>query len=281
MDSRLVQVRDQQRDTWDRFSDGWKRWDAVVLPWLAPYGQAMISRAGLRDDSHVLDIASGTGEPGLTAAARVPDGSVTVTDLSERMLMIARENAARRGLTNVEAAVADAGALPFADASFDAVLCRFGFMFFPDIVATTAELVRVAKPGGRIVAAVWGDPAKNPWATTIMRTIGEHVDLPAPEPDSPSLFRCAPQGFMLAVFSAAGLRDVAEDEVESDLVQGDAEEYWGFMNDAAAPVVAGMAKADEPTRDVIRDAVLETVRRGSSSGEIRLRSNAKIIVGTR
>ncbi|MEA2519846.1 MAG: hypothetical protein QOF49_1926, partial [Chloroflexota bacterium] len=47
MAARSDAVRDQQRDTWDRFSDGWRKWDAVVLPWLAPFGEAMIERAGL------------------------------------------------------------------------------------------------------------------------------------------------------------------------------------------------------------------------------------------
>jgi ubiquinone/menaquinone biosynthesis C-methylase UbiE len=170
MSSNLDQIRDQQRDTWDRFSAGWKKWDAMVLGWLAPFGEAMIRHANLREDSNVIDIAAGTGEPGLTTAALVPRGRVTVTDLADRMLAVAAENAERRGLRNVDTRVCDAGALPFADASVDAVLCRFGFMFFPDVAAAAHEFARVAKPGAMICAAVWGEPAKNPWATTIMGT---------------------------------------------------------------------------------------------------------------
>lgn len=70
MPSSLDQIRDQQRETWDRFSAGWKKWDTLVLGWLAPYGEAMIRHAKLREDSNVLDVAAGTGEPGLTAATR-------------------------------------------------------------------------------------------------------------------------------------------------------------------------------------------------------------------
>ena len=191
MPSHLDQIRDQQRDTWDRFSAGWKKWDEMVLSWLAPFGEAMIRQARLREDSNVLDIAAGTGEPGLSAAALVPRGHVTLTDLAEHMLAVAKENALRRGLGNVDTRVCDATALPFADASFDTVLCRFGFMFFPDVSAATREFARVAKPGGRICAAVWGEPQKNPWAMTIMGTIAQHVTMPAPPPGSPGLFRCA------------------------------------------------------------------------------------------
>ena len=92
------------------FLSAGKKWDELVLGWLAPFGEAMIRRAKLNEGSHVLDVAAGTGEPGLTAAALVPRGQVTATDLSERMLAAAAENAARRGLRNFETRVCDAGA---------------------------------------------------------------------------------------------------------------------------------------------------------------------------
>ena len=281
MSSHLDQIRDQQRDTWDRFSAGWKKWDGMVLAWLAPFGEAMIRQARLREDSNVLDIAAGTGEPGLTAAALVPRGHVTLTDLAEHMLAVATENAARRGLGNVETRVCDASALPFADASFDAVLCRFGFMFFPDVAAATREFARVAKPGARICAAVWGEPPKNPWATTIMGTIARHVTMPAPPPGSPGLFRCAAAGFMRAVFAESGLRDISEEEVSADMDHDTPERYWEFMNDIAAPVVAGLAKADERTRERIRIEVLDLARQSTRNGAVRMRSTATVIVGTR
>ncbi len=279
--SNLDQIRDQQRDTWDRFSAGWKKWDAMVLGWLAPYGEAMIRHAMLREDSNVLDIAAGTGEPGLTAAARVPRGRVTVTDLAERMLAVTAENAARRGLRNVETRVCDAGALPFADASVDAVLCRFGFMFFPDVATAAREFARVAKPGATICAAVWSEPAKNPWATTIMGTIARHVAMPAPPPDSPGLFRCAPAGYMSKAFAEAGLRNITEEEVSSDMVHDTPQRYWEFMNDVAAPVVAGLAKADDAAREKIKAEVLDLARQSMRNGAVTLHSTATVIVGTR
>ncbi len=281
MPPNLDQIRDQQRETWDRFSGGWKKWDATVLGWLAPFGEAMFRHANLREDSNVLDVAAGTGEPGLTAAARVPRGRVTVTDLAEHMLAVAAENAARRGLRNVETRVCDAGTLPFADASVDAVLCRFGFMFFPDVDVAAREFARVAKPGATICAAVWGEPAKNPWATAIMGTIARHVAMPSPPPGSPGLFRCAPIGYMSKVFAEAGLRDITEEEVSCDLVHDTPQRYWEFMTDIAAPVVAGLAKADEAAREQIRSEVLDLARQSVRDGAVQMRSTATIIVGTR
>lgn len=274
-------IRDQQRDTWDRFSAGWKKWDELVLGWLAPFGDAMLRLADLREQSHVLDVAAGTGEPGLTAAAMVPNGRVTVTDLSERMLAVAAENAARRGLSNFETKVCDAGALPFPNVRFDSVLCRFGFMFFPDIALAAREFARVAKPGARICAAVWSGPENNPWATTIMSTIARHVEMPAPPPGSPGLFRCAPSGLMRNAFEEAGLKDISEEEVSSVMIHESPERYWDFMTDIAAPVVAGLVKADTATKTQIREEVLALARQSIQGGQVQLRSTASVIVGTR
>jgi ubiquinone/menaquinone biosynthesis C-methylase UbiE len=281
MSANLDDIRNQQRETWDKFSAGWKKWDSLVLSWLAPFGDTMLRRANLSNGFNVLDVAAGTGEPGLTAAAAIPDGYVTVTDLSENMLAAAAENAAKRGLKNFKTQLCDAGALPFADASFDAVLCRFGFMFFPDIATAAKEMARVAKPGARVCTAVWSTPAKNPWATTIMGTIARHVDMPSPPPGSPGLFRCAPEGMMVETFKEAGLLDVAEEEVSTTMVHDSPERYWDFMTEVAAPVVAGLSKADPATREKIRREVLELAQQSISDGKVQLRSTATVIVGTR
>jgi ubiquinone/menaquinone biosynthesis C-methylase UbiE len=272
-----VQVRDQQQATWNKFASGWKKWDDLVLEWIAPVRDALLEDARLKATSHVLDVAAGTGEPGLSAAARAPQGKVVITDLAENMLQVAQENAARRGLTNVETRQADAGALPFADATFDAVTARFGFMFFPDVQGAARELARVARPGARVTTSVWGAPEKNPWATTIMGTIAKHVDLPAPPPGAPGLFRCAAPGYMAGVFREAGLRNVTEREVAVPARFDDADQYFTFMNEIAAPVVAGMALAGEATRVKIKDAVIALV--GGPGRKVRLDATAIVITG--
>lgn len=281
MPSTLDEIRDQQRATWDKFSVGWQKWDGEVLGWLAPFGAAMIRQANLKDNFQVLDVAAGTGEPGLTVAALVPDGSVTVTDLSERMLAVASENASRRGLTNFKTAIADAGALPFAEASFDAVLCRFGLMFVPDVSQAVREMARVAKSGARVCTAVWLGPDKNPWASTIMGTIARHVELPTPPAGSPGLFRCAGEGMVHAAFAEAGLRDVVEDEIATVMTHPTPERYWEVMTEIAAPVVAGLAKADDAMRERIRSEVLEQARQHMRDGAVKLLSTAVVVSATR
>lgn len=279
MSSPSERIRDQQHETWDRFSVGWRRWDELVMGSIAPVGEELVRTSAVREDSHHLDVAAGTGEPGLSVAALAPRGRVVVTDLSEQMLEVEADNAARRGISNFETRACDAGDLPFADDTFDSVTCRFGFMFFPDIPGYLAEMVRVAKPGAHISSAVWAGPQGNLWATTILGTIGAHVDLPPPDPDLPSLFPCAPDGFMRSTYAAGGLHHVAERDVLGEFVFESPQQYWDFMTEVAAPVVAGLAMADDPTKATIRDEVLDLAAARTGDGEVRFPFHARTITG--
>ena len=133
-------IRDEQRLIWDEFSAGWKKRDAELLGWHAPFGDALVEELRLRPDAWVLDVAAGSGEPGLNVAEQVPEGRVVLADISAGMLRVAREKAAARGLTNLDFEVCDAAAMPFGDSTFDAVYCRFGFMFFPVMSAAMHEV---------------------------------------------------------------------------------------------------------------------------------------------
>ena len=191
MEAQLVQIREQQKEIWNRFSPGWKKWDDLTMNFLKPIGDEIIHLIKPKDVDVVLDVASGTGEPGLTIATRLRGGIVVIADLSEGMLEVARENAARRGIKNLEIVACDVSELPFPDNSFDSISCRFGFMFFPDMLLAAKEMVRVLKPGGRIAAAVWNVPEKNFWATAILSIINKNMQLMPPPPGAPGLFRCA------------------------------------------------------------------------------------------
>jgi ubiquinone/menaquinone biosynthesis C-methylase UbiE len=274
-------IRDQQRIIWDQFAAGWKKWDAELLAWHRPFADAMIQDARLRPDSSVLDVAAGSGEPGLTAAALVPDGEVVLTDISAGMLHVAEEKAAALGLANVRVRVCDAAELPFDDGTFDAVLCRFGFTYFPDMGAALREMVRTAKPGARISAAVWGRPAGNPWVSLVLGTLAHHTELPQPPEGTQGLFRCSAPGCMARLFRDAGLADVAERTVSTDLVHDSPESYWEFMEDLATTVAMGLAKADKEARALIRSDVFELLGRYQHLGALRLRTTATIVAGTR
>ena len=159
--------------------------------------------------------------------------------------------------------------------TFDSISCRFGFMFFPDIPGAVGELTRVLKPGGRLCTAVWAQPAGNPWATIPMGAIAAEVELPATPPDAPGLFRCATPGAISEVFAAAGLHDVVETDVRAMLTVATAEEYWQYMTEVAAPVVAGLSLVDDEARDRIRAAVIDKVSSFDVDGQPQLPLHAR------
>lgn len=273
------EIREQQRQTWNKFSDGWKKWDNHVLSWLKPVGEELIKSVSLKENYSVFDAATGTGEPGLTAAMLVPKGKVTGQDLAEDMLRLAKENARIRGIRNYETVSCDISKTPFPENHFDAVMARFGYMFFPDMQAAANEMARIAKPGAKISTSVWGLPEKNAWATVILGTINQLMQIP-PTPDgAPGLFRCAKPGMMKDIFEKASLKNVSEKEVSGSNNFDSAEHYWEFMNDIAAPVVGALSKADEATRATIKATALEKVQKFSFNGKISLPWRAVVITG--
>jgi SAM-dependent methyltransferase len=136
------EIRNVQRVTWAGLSAGWEKWDSVIMDQLGPVGTAMIGRLGIAGDQQHLDIAAGTGEPGLTVARLAPGGHVVLADLAAEMLGIAARRADALGIANLGAAVCSAGDLPSGDAVFDSISVRFGYMFFPDVAQATAEFAR-------------------------------------------------------------------------------------------------------------------------------------------
>ena len=203
MNKQQEEIREQQKQSWNKFSGGWKKWNETNMNFLQPVGKAIIAAINPGGTDKVLDIAAGTGEPGLTIAGMLQGGKVTITDLSPDMLVIAKEDADKRGIKNIETIACDVCELPFADNSFDAVTCRFGFMFFPDMALAASEILRVLKPGGLFATSVWNTPDKNFWVTAIMSTINKNIELPPPVPGAPGMFRCATPGLMKSIFETS------------------------------------------------------------------------------
>ncbi|MBV8979643.1 MAG: class I SAM-dependent methyltransferase [Acidimicrobiia bacterium] len=274
------EIRDAQRATWAGLSAGWEKWDAVIVAQLGPVGAEMIDRLDMTDDQHHLDIASGTGEPGLTIAKQTPNGRVVLTDLVPEMLDIAARRAKADGLLNVETQVCSADDLPFDDATFDSVSVRFGYMFFPDVTKATAEFARVLKTGGRLASSVWIKPDENPWTTITMQAISSEVDLPAPDPDGPNMYRCAGPGYVRALYEGAGFRDVVEWDVGVELVTRSPAEYWEVMSEHVSLAVAALKQVDAEARERIRANAIAKVGAFEKDGQVRVPGLARCIVGT-
>ena len=169
---------------------------AVIGTTLQIVGESLAEACDLRTDERVLDVAAGNGNATLAAARR--GCRVTSTDYVGALLERGAERAAAERL-QVSFQEADAEALPFDDASFDAVVSTFGVMFAPDHAKSAAELLRVCRPGGRIGLANWTPEG---FIGQLFKTLGRHV-APPPGVQSPALWG-----------SQAHLRDLFDDRRE-------------------------------------------------------------------
>lgn len=249
------------------------------MDFLQPMGDEMIRLLDLKETDHVLDIAAGTGEPGLTIARKVKDGKVVITDLAEGMLVIARENASNKGITNVEFHLCDVCELPYPDHTFDVISCRLGFMFFPDMKKAASEMFRVLKPGGKFVTSVWDVAEKNFWVTAIGGAINRNMQLPPPAPGAPGMFRCAESGLIENLILGAGSKKVTVQQVKGQLKCGTSEVYWMMMTEIAAPFVAALSKADDAMREKIKAEVMELVNKKYPDGNVVIEGNSRVIYG--
>jgi ubiquinone/menaquinone biosynthesis C-methylase UbiE len=279
MEQKLAQIRDEQRESCDIFSPGWKKWDGLMMEFLKPMGDEIISLLNPKVSDIVLDVASGTGEPGHTMATMLINGKVVITDLSENMLEVSRENATQRGIKNIETHACDVCELPFEENTFDLISCRFGYMFFPDMQLATKEMVRVLKPGGKIATSVWNVPEKNFWVTAIGGTINRNMELPLPMPEAPGMFRCSKSGLIQNYFKQSGLKNTLEKEVTGKLKCGTKDVYWTMMTELAAPFVSALSKADATTKETIKREVYQMVDEKYPDGDVIIDSSALIIYG--
>lgn len=279
MNEKLEQIRMQQKNSWNEFSAGWKKWNDFTMDFLKPTGDEMIRVLQLNEHDHVLDIAGGTGEPALSIAAIVKHGDVTIFDLAEEMLAVARENANKRGIKNIQTVAGDVCELPFPDNHFDAISSRFGFMFFPDMQIAANEMARVLKPGGRIAVAVWNIPAKNFWITAVMNAIKNNVALPPRPDDAPGMFRCAKDGLMKGLFSNAGFKNIKQVEVDGKLRCESAEQYWLMQIELGAPIAAILNKASDEVRKKIKADTIKAINNKFPDGHIEIDSSALVIYG--
>ena len=197
---------------------------------LAPCGRRVLDAASLAPGERVLDVGCGNGATTLDAARRVgPGGRAVGIDLSEPMLAEARRRAAEEGL-DVEFVQADAQTAGFPDL-FDAVISRFGVMFFDDPHAAFTNLARALRPGGRVVLACWQEMMSNEWMRVPAMTAVEFVGVPEPPPPgAPSPFSLANPTLVRELLTGAGLADITIDAVSDPLTFGrDPDDVVAFL----------------------------------------------------
>jgi ubiquinone/menaquinone biosynthesis C-methylase UbiE len=234
----LGAFKQAQRSDWQTAAAGWRTWYDVLEAEAA--GQAvsrkLVALAGLKPGDTVLDVATGYGEPALTAARAVtPHGRVVATDIAADLLAFGKERASAAGLDNVDFLESDAEALRFEDGSFDAILSRQGLQFLPDVLGTLGRLYVALKRGGRIAAAVWGSPDVVQFALVIPIILRE-LGLPVPPAGRPGPFALADAHMLEQLVADAGFRDVETGTVTAVYETASPQDCTQWTRDVAPPL---------------------------------------------
>lgn len=256
MDAKLQ--RWVQRNGWDRAAGYYQaHWQQQ----LRQAHDAVLAAAGLQPGERVVDIACGTGMVTLPAARAVaPHGRVVASDISRRMVDATARQAHDQAITNVDTVQRDAERLGnlATTAPFDVALCSLGLMYVPAPATALDEIVRVLRPGGRAVVAVWGERRNCGWAG-----IFPVVDARVESDVCPMFFALGAPGNLAGLAADAGLVEIDERRIHCDLVYDDADSalaaaflggpvalaYSRFNSDTKASARAEYLASIEPYHD--------------------------------
>ena len=245
---------EQAQEFWVREAN---RWDGTS----GRFGDAMLEAAELEPGQRVLDVGCGAGSTTIEAARRVAHTGYAVgIDNSGPALELARVRADASGLDGVGFIEADAQVHPFEPEATDAVISRFGTMFFDDPVAAFANLRHALRRGGRLAIVAWQGPFESEWTTVAVNVAIAHFGRPPDlgAPGGPGPYAFADGDRFTSVVTAGGFRDVTLDAIARPMLMGsDVEDVVGMV--AATPqskgLFAGQPKAKvEAALAALRDA---------------------------
>ena len=269
-------VRQEQREFWNNAAPGWKQLFVGLDRAAQHVSNRLVELAGIREGNRVLDLATGSGEPGVTAARKVgPRGLVVATDQSSAMLALARERAATLGLRNIKFVETDAETLAVDERDFDAAVCRWGLMFVPDLDAAARRVVQLLVAGGRFATAVWGPPEKAPMISLGEDAVRALAKLPAPPPDAPHPLKLADTKPLEQALSKAGFKDIRLEPIIVSFEWKSAAAFTEQRRAMSAPFRAVLSRQTPELQQQILNAVTESAGRyADSSGVVRMDNEA-------
>jgi ubiquinone/menaquinone biosynthesis C-methylase UbiE len=256
----LDEYRKASREAWETVAPGWAGRAEQMFEWGRSVTERMLRALGARPGQTILELAAGTGDTGFLAAAQVgPTGRVILTDFAPTMVDAARRRAASLGLDNVEFRVVGAERLDLENDCVDGILCRWGYMLMAEPAVAFRESRRVLRPGGRLVFSVWGEPARNPWASLVGGLMVEAGHLPPLEPETPGIFALADQERIQRLLTDAGFDRHELDEVDAPIRFQDFPDYWDWVLHAAGGLSITISGLPDPEREALRAQVERAV----------------------
>ena len=202
-------IRNEQREFWNNAAPGWKQLFVELDRAAQHVSDRLTELARIKEGDRVLDIATGSGEPAVTASRKVGvRGLVVATDQSPAMLAMARERAASLGITNIKFVETDAETLAVEERSFNAAVCRWGLMFVPDLDAAAQRIAALLVAGGAFATAVWGPAEKVPMISLGEEAVRKLANLPPLAPGAPHPLRLADMRPLEQALEKAGFMEL-------------------------------------------------------------------------
>lgn len=276
-------ARNQQveaRNAWDRIAEGYDRF--VTPSGNMDLAEESLRRAGLRRGMNVLDVAAGSGALSLPAARM--GAQVTAVDISPSMIRQLEIRAQDDGLENLRGLVMDGQALTLEENSFDISASQFGVMLFPDLPRGISELVRVTKPGGRVVVVAFGPPSKveflSLFVSTVKACIPGFTGLPTDPPPLP--FQVADPRVLHQKMADAGLREIHVEPYSHLLAFRSGQEMWDWVTNSNPIGALLVADASGEQRNEILRELDDALRQRSNASELAiLKNHVNIAVGVK
>lgn len=272
----------EQAEHWNNSDDvgHWVRAQEQYDGLLEPFNDIVVAGAAINGTDRVLDVGCGCGATSRAAARVAVDGHVHGVDLSRQMLARGREVAAEQGLTNLTFEEADAQIHTFSGEAFDAVISRFGVMFFGDTVAAFTNLRGAAVPGGRLAFVCWQPFPANEWLRVTSGALAQHVPPPAfGPPGTPGMMAFADPDVPRRALDSAGWSDIIIEPREVDLLVGGP----GTVESAVEFVRSGsmgrgmLGQADEATQALALDSLRAALEPHLDDEGVRLGSAVWIV----
>jgi ubiquinone/menaquinone biosynthesis C-methylase UbiE len=278
-----MQADQEVINRWSGSAPFWEKHRDIIRHMFAPVTQALVEDAQIASLHSVLDIATGPGEPALSVAAVTgPGGKVFGVDPIPEMVAAARRAADRLRLKNVQFDVAFADQVPFPSDAFDAVVSRFGVMFFPSPVDAVREMLRVLKPGRNLALAVWHFAERNPFHTTLSRVMDRYIDSPPPAPDAPDAFRFAHPGKLVEVLADAGAVAPSERLLQFTIQAPlSVEDFWTLRSEMSDKLREKLASLSKEQGTSVKRDMLEALSEYSSSAGMSLPAEVLIVSGAK
>jgi ubiquinone/menaquinone biosynthesis C-methylase UbiE len=277
----------QQRQMWDSAAAGWQAWWETIERGAQKVSDKIVELAEIKPGDKVLDIATGIGEPAVTAARKVmPNGKVVATDISPQMLAIAKTRAKSLGLDSViEFREIDGEKLDVLGPSttakkFDAILSRWGLMFFPNLPAALVRIRQMLITNGRLSAAVWSAPSKVPWLDLAFATVRKQLNIPPPLPGEPGPFALADIEALKQLFNQAGFKAIKTDTFQITFEFDSPESYTRLHQQTATRIHKMLANQTEEVKKQIWSSITEAVwQYADSHGRVNLDNEVICMVG--